>query len=588
MVNKKRRNKMKTKIFGLILALFAIVAVLASCGGDKGDDKPKPGPDGIVGNTEYDWPAGTEIIMQLGMNSSGKELPSGCKDYYSGENMQAQQPVHQSVRKRNNKAEVYAKVDVKYTYVGENDQGYGWGSSFKEIMAEVQTESKLSPDIYVNFAYDITCASIRNCFANLLSTDTADYAKGNHFRFVEDDYNPTVTNYFDANAGEGYFYAYMESLSLTPDSRLYCIGSNYTLDLVRAFYVIPVNVNLMATITDIQAAPAGDQDGDGDHDIKDFYALVQNGEYGWDYEALAGYATLCKSNTNTDNPNADIKDERIGFALGIGSGLSSSGILYTTDVEVLKWDETQGKYVYPATAGKLAALTNALNNLFANNRDSVCTVTAAECSAAGLTSGGEGEMMGIRYKFAQDGVLFGGIICVGALEETVYQNMRKDGSGFGVVPVPIFQDHKEAGDTYLTSIHNIARIATISRSSTEKSQCSAFLDYQSRNSAEILEDYYVNTLTAATGGLAGEYNAQMLTYIRNHVRTCFDKTFEDAIANYILDTDSNAYTYRWHHILMANNYEITNMDSMYLAYYETKQANLDKIYAQWNSLKPAN
>ncbi len=581
---------MKTKLLSLIIALIAVVAVLASCGkgnggGGNGGGGNNGGGGGAAGG--YDWPAGTEIIMQLGMNSSGKELPSGCKDYYSGENMQAQQPVHQSVRKRNSKAETEAKVDVKYTYVGENDQGYGWGSSYKEIMAEVQTESKLSPDIYVNFAYDITCASIRNCFANLLSTDKADYAKGNHFRFVEDDYNPSVTNYFDSNAGEGYFYSYMESLSLTPDTRLYCIGSNYTLDLVRAFYVIPVNVNLMATITDIQAAPAGDQDNDGDHDIKDFYALVQNGEYGWDYEALAGYATLCKSNTNSDNPNADIADERIGFALGIGSGLSSSGILYTTDVEVLKWDEEKGRYSYPATAGKLAALTDALYNLFTNNRDSICAVTANDCSIAGLTSSGEGEMLGIRYKFAEDGVLFGGVICVGALEDAVYQEMRKDGSGFGVVPVPIFQDHKIAGDTYLTSIHNIARIATISRSSTEKSQCSAFLDYQSRHSADILEDYYTNTLTAATGGLAGEYNAQMLTYIRNHVRTCFDKTFEDAIANYIMDTDDQAMTYRWHHILMANNYEISNMDSMYLAYYGLKEANLIKIYTQWNSLKAA-
>ena len=586
MVNKKRRNKMKTKLLGLIIAMVAVIAVLASCGGDNGGKGDGPKAD-VEPNEAYDWPAGTEIIMQLGMNSSGGELPSGCKQYYSGEDMQAQQNVHQSVRKRNTNAESYAKVDVKYTYVGESDNGYGWGESFKEIMSEVMTQSKLNPDIYVNFAYDITCASIRNCFANLLSTSTEDYAKGNHFRFVEDDYNPQVTNYFDSNAGEGYFYAYMESLSLTPDTRLYCIGSNYTLDLVRAFYVIPVNVNLMATITDL-SAPAGDRDNDGDHDIKDFYALVDDGNYGWDYEALAGYANLCKSDTNKDSPGADIKDEKIGFALGIGSGLTGSGVLYTTDVEILKWDENQGKYAYPTSAGKLKALADALNSLMADNRSSICTVTREQAQAAGYCNSSEGELVGIRNKFAQDGILFGGIICVGSLEDQAYQNMRKDGSGFGVVPVPIFQDHSIAGDRYLTSVHNIARIAAISRASTEKSQCSAFLDYQSRNSKTILEDYYKNTLTAATGGLAGSYNANMLTYIRNHVRTCFDKTFEDAIANYLSDDDTQAMEKRWHHILMTNEYEISNMDTMYIKYYEIKQENLDDIYAQWNSLKPAS
>ena len=570
---------MKTKIFSLIIAMIAVMALLASCGGDGGSGG---GGGGDQGDAKYNWNT-TEVIMELTMHSSSNELTSGTKRFYAGDDNQYQQDVDLDIRERNDTAMATTKVSMKYTYVGQQQESANsWGKNVGRILSEVQTGGSLAPDIYVNFAYDITCASIRGCFVNLLDTSTTTYEKGNWFRFNEADYNPVSADYFDAEAGEGYFWEYMKSLSLTPDTKLYCLGSNYTMDLVRAFYVVPVNVTLMNSINDVGNAPAGDQDGDTDHDIVDFYEFVWDN--GWDYDALAAYSKLVYVNENQATSTADIKDT-LGFVLGTGSGLTGSGVLYTTDLQILTYDAAQGKYVYPTSAGKLATLASNLNTLFTNGKTAgVATVTKADAVAAGIINDSQSELEAIRERFADDKVLFGGIICVGSLEDQVYQDMRAT-NGFGIVPVPLYQDHSVAGDEYLTSVHNISRIAAISTASTEKSQATAFLNYQSTNSAAILEQYYTDILAAAVGGVAGEANVDMLTYIRNHVRTCFDKTFEDAIANYIADTDGESMEKRWHHILMTNDYQIDNMSTLYLELYESKQAGLDEIYTQWNTLK---
>ncbi len=556
--------------------MMAVVALLASCGG--GPDGPDDGPGG---NAAYQWST-SDIIMEMTMHSSSNELTSGVKRFYAGDEVSAMDDVDNDIDTRNEAAVTDSKVNVTYTYVGtQQESANAWGANVGRILSEVQTGGTLAPDIYVNFAYDITCASIRGCFANLMTTDTSVYEYGNWFRFVQTDYNPGMSSYFDATAGEGYFWEYMKSLSLTPDTKLYALGSNYTMDLVRAFYVVPVNVTLMNSITEINKAPAGDQDLDGDHDIKDFYSFVWAN--GWDYDALAAYSAAIYKNDNNQVATADIKDT-LGFVLGTGSGLTGSGVLYTTDVEILHKNETTGKYEYPTSSPKLVALATNLNNLFQNGMNSgIATVTREEAVAAGVISSTQTELEAIRTRFAQDKVLFGGIICVGSLEDQVYQDMRAT-NGFGIVPVPLYQDHSVAGDEYLTSIHNIARIAAISAASTEKSQCTAFLNYQSTHSAEILEQYYTDILAAKVGGVAGDANKQMLTYIRNHVRTCFDKTFEDAIANYIADTNSNSMEQRWHHILMTNNYKISNMSTMYQELYADKQGGLDEIYTQWNTI----
>ncbi len=571
---------MKTKILCLLASLVLVIVMLASCdGGNKPDDGKKP--NGGNGEYNYNW-SETNLIMQLNMDDNKEELSSGTRRYYAGQDSTQSSDIDKSITDRNRAAQTAANVKLQYAYLNDNE-GYTWGTNVEHIQIKVKSGDEDAPDIYCNFAYDMTCAALRGCFANLLKED---YPNGNFFRFTADDYNPTSDNYFDAEKGEGYFYQYMESLSLSPESRIYCLASNYCTDIVRSFLVIPVNVKMInsldadAVANIIGTNGDGDLNDDGKVDVLDFYEYVWAGE--WTYDTLAKYSQHVYSNTSSASGGEDIGDT-LGFVLGKGSGLTPSGILYTSSVKIITKNPTTGAYQYGETNAGLDSLVAALYNLLQTN--GVTFATSSDFNTVlGYTP--ESELIGIRERFADNKILFGGIVCVGSLEDTTYQEMREE-LGFGVVPVPLYQKENVNGEKeeYLTLVHNVARIIGISYNSAKFSQCSAFLDYQSRNSADILDQYYNDQLTAATGGVAGENNAKMLTYIRNHVRDCFDKTCEDMIAENMLQEYGNAaYDYRWHDIIMDNNYQMSDFRTRYSSIYEKKKDWLQDLVDTWSGL----
>lgn len=585
---------MKTKLLCLLLVMIMVVSMLASCfgggstegegeedGTSENEGNKKPGGSGNnnqdTGITyPTDW-SKTTIKVKLTNHSNSSELTSGCKRYYAGADTAAFQEIDTNIRTRNQLATSKANVTTDWSWI-EDSEAKGWGANINDMVKDTTSGSSSGPDIYCNFAYDMTCAALRGCFSNLLATD---YANGNHFRFVDEDYNPSISeeDYFNSKAGEGYFYQYMESLSLTPKTQIYCLASNYTIDVMRAFLVVPVNVTLMNQIKVTESA-AGDRDNDKDHDIEDFYALVWD-NYSWDYTALAKYSNAIFQTGGTGPATTDIGDNRVGFAIGKGSGLSSSGILYTTSVKILE-KNNDGSFSYPKTNPDLDAFATALNNLFVDNASKgICVVTGEEGKA--VVPEAVSELDAIRIRFSKDNVLFGGIIMVGSLEDKVYQDMKAKG-GFGVVPVPLYRSHKESGDEYKTLVHNIARIMAISKATNKFAQCSAWLDYQSRSSELILEDYYTQQLTATVGGVAGDQNKEMLTYIRNHVNNCFDKTYEDAIANYMKETDPDATATRWHGMLMNNNYKYPSFAIVYESVLLKKQDYIQQVYTAWLTL----
>ncbi len=568
---------MKIKIFSLLLVLVMAISMLASCniggvtpGGDGG------GGDGGGEEVQVPWTK-TDLKISLTRNSNSDELSSGCYRYYAGGDPSAFAALDTKIRDRNNAAQRAANVKVSYTYIEDSDSSKGWGGNINDMVTETMGGSTSATDVYCNFAYDMTCAAIRGCFSNLLDKSQPN---GNYFRFTEADYKQALENvseedYFNSEIGEGYFYKYMESLSLTPATQIYCLASDYTLDVMRAFIVIPVNVELMNSIS-ITDSAAGDKNQDGSHDIQDFYEMVW--DKGWDYTALAKYSNAISQNSN-DDPNTDIGDERVGFALGTGSGLSPTGMLYTTSVKILN-KNADGSFSYPATNPALDEFNTAIKNLFfANKSLGVCVVD--KTAAQSVVTDAKTELIGIRTRFAQNHVLFGGTIMVGSLEEEVYQGMRTNGSGFGIVPVPLYRSNAESGDEYKTIVHNVARIVSISKATKNFAQCTAFLDYQSKNSDAILEEYYTVNLAAAVGG--GE-NEKMLNYIRNHVNDCFDKTYEDVIANYMEEKDPNASGTRWHGMLMKQNYQVGSFSSVYEGVLATKQGHINTVYNDWCKL----
>ena len=624
----KKEKNMKTKIISFLLAMIMVIGMLASCGetpdagnnggGNSGENGGNGGNDGDGGNggnnggdsgdenieteIEYNptWKK-TPINYELSLATDSGQFPAGTKRYYAGD-YDSTKILDQSIKDRNAAAAKAANVQVKFSYL-EDVKGNDWSASVDKIYKNSTTyNAGESIDIYCNFTYDLTCASVKNCFANLKSNSAATnttYGSGkNYFRFNEADYNFESENYFDSKVGEGYFYQYMLSLTLS-DDKVYVLGSNYCTDLVRAFHVVPVNIELMNTLED-KMLPKGYKDLEGNdivktadmNNIQYFYELVWNGH--WTYDTLAKFSNGIFSDTNTEVAegalgSSDIGDT-LGFAFASNGGLPPSGVLFTSTVTILDKvaisDERKAEIIadksdddkidlaayiagnnlvtYPETNSDLVAFADALNKLISDNASSGIAVVGT----------------GIRESFVAGTLLFGGVISLGSLEDADYQGLRT-GLGFGIVPMPVYQ----AGDDYQTFVHNNSRTIAIARMTTVFEQCAAYLDYVSRTSSEILEMYYTQELAQAVDSDTGsDDNARMLVYIRNHVRNVFDKTMEDIMADYNDSTDAQASLRRWHEILQRANYQISNMSTVYASNYPSKQGELKNIIAAWNSL----
>ena len=167
--------------------------------------------------------------------------------------------------------------------------------------------------------------------------------------------------------------------------------------------------------------------------------------------------------------------------------------------------------------------------------------------------------------------------------------MNKDGEGFGVVPVPLYRVNYEDEngatkvDQYLTQIHNVGKVIGISATSTKFTECSTFIDYQSTHSTQILNTYYDQKLQYTIAGGEKE-TVKMLQYIRQHVRSAFDKTFEDAISVYFSEVDADAKDWKWHDIIRATNFQCEDMATKYDKYYLKKQESLQKLVDQFNAV----
>lgn len=550
--------------------MLCAILLLGSCqmpgSGSTGGTRPV---------TDYDW-SETTLLFQMNKHSQNNELSSGCERYYAGETNKTEK-IDTLVDARNDASMAKAKVYVKYSYLEDNKKEYGWGENIQTIVTQAMAGGASAPDMYCNFAYDMTCAAIKGAFANLYSTkyDSNSNGKGeNYFRFTDDDYDPTIDNYFDSTAGEGYFVGYMNSLSLSPGEKAYCLASDYCTDLVRSFLVVPVNIQILNKVNVNTLPSVQDTTGDGTYGIEDFYTMVWNDE-NWTYDMVADISSCIAENINTDNDTDGAVShlgDILGFAAGASSGLTSSGLLYTTDVSIIDRETLS----YPKENPGLTEMATKLATLFENNKNAgVAVVSKADAEALGYS----GDLEGIRQEFAKGHILFGGVIAVGSLEDSVYQNMKAKG-GFGIAPVPLYTKASYT-NAYRTLVHNLARIVAISVTATDTFEmCTAFLNEQSMNSSDILNEYYNVNLAKVVSGDAGTWNVKMLVYIRNHVNDCFDKTFEDVIKDY----DQNGNNVAWHDYLMSLNYAAKELGTIYKSEADKKNSSFNKVKTAWSRL----
>ena len=593
---------MKNRIIALLMVMIMLVMCFASCDfgkkdpdkdidtehGDKGDDDKED-----EGRTDKPW-KNTKLIFQMTENSNSQELPSTCGRYLAGdiEGVEDISTIDQWVADRNDDALADANVTVEYQYLPDT-HNYSWGMNIDTIDSEVRSKEPGRPDMYCNFVYDMVAVSLKGSFANLLSTtmyeDGHELAGLNYFDFADD---PNLTD-----TGIGYMMDYMRSLTLSK-FKMYCLSSDYFTDMVRAFLVVPVNIGLLETLqtsgsynaetgkgdflADRETTYAADGSVEQNYTIEDFYKLVNDME--WNYENLAKFSEAIFSEGSEGDDSVDLRDT-VGFALGTGSGLPASGMLYTTSITIIDrvYDVDKGDYTYSypymvqqgegnnvsfvkgeGTHEELIAFCDNLSALF--KQKGVIAVKSSDTFGYGDT-----DLKAIRARFASNNVLFGGVICLGSLEYDEYKTMNgQGGSGYGIVPVPLYRtNYVDAAtgetlvDRYLTQIHNIGRIGAISYTTEKFAQCTAYLNYQSTHSTEILNEYYDYKLQYDVVGTGVKGNVEMLKYIRYNVRSSFDKAFEDALGKYYSATDDEAMKQQWHTMIKNNNYQLDNMAGYY-------------------------
>ena len=237
---------------------------------------------------------------------------------------------------------------------------------------------------------------------------------------------------------------------------------------------------------------------------------------------------------------------------------------------------------YVPASQSLFAFCDALTSLMSENKG-IISITNDQ---AGVYHPGD-ALLAIRNRFVNNRILFGGAICLGSLEYTDYRDME---DGFGVVPVPLYRTEDENGvpEKYMTQIHNIGRIGAINAKTTKFAKISAYLDYQSLNSTDILEEYYEVKLCGDVAG--GGAHKDMLIFIRSNVRTSFDKAFEDAIGYLFVnesvgaggngaDAVETSEDQKWHAIIKKAHFECDagQMSNAYLSYVEDKKGRLDSL-----------
>ena len=605
--NKKEKN-MKKRILCLLLVMIMLVSALSAltaCGGsgDGGDDdedlcanghtyttttgkcdvckkkcKHNYGDDKICDICSYekkddeseypevswaDQEKAVDLFFMMSKNSSGESLPSGCERYLAGEDRDASEQIDTDVWDRNSDAEYYTHVKLTYDYYADIPE-YTWGKCHDLIYKDVAAGGTGKPDMYCNFTYDMVGASIKGAFANLKNTELKG---GNYFSFLNEDYKDSLA----AGNDRGYMYDYMESVTLS-QTKMYLLASDYFTDMIRAFYVVPVNVALLESVG---MKITGDRNGDKKFTLDDFYLEVENKE--WTYDKVATYSQAVYKNTGSFSDAEDIEDI-LGWCSN-NAGFVAPGFVYSTDVTIINkvWDDKLGdyKYSYPVESTQLYDIFDAVTRL--HESTGVYCLTKNDTN---FTKYGSNDKLAIavRSRFCDNKILFGGIIMVGALEVDAYQQL-KGSSGFGVVPVPLYESvEKNPNIKYLTSIHNAARPGAISRNVGDKfAPCTAFLDYQSTHSTEILDAYYNRYLCVKVVDAGVEGTVRMLQYIRSNVRSAFDKTFEDALGIY----DSSIT--KWASKMALSDF-ICDIRQDYQSLADKKTEVLNKLYLAYFNL----
>ena len=504
----------------------------------------------------YYWEENQSILIEMNLASSGGELSALTKRYMAGmadEGQVLNTRVDQFVYDRNVAAITMTNMTVNYVFV--EDGVADWNKYHGKIENAVATPTEDTPDVYCGLAWDLGAASAKGCLTNLKSTTRG--AGNNYFTFNEDNYNAEFDD-------EGYFFELMTSMSPV-DDKMYLYASNYTLDVIRAIYCIPVSITLLQSLNlDGIEKAAGDfeynwdSDGDGKWTVDDFYDIVMTRNWTFDVLGLLGGAAYSNDSGEAE-PNFG---DTLGFVHDTYKGLPAAGVMFSNDIQFFtKTYNEEGTPVYTVndTNEDFITLVNEFGDVF-NHPGNIAGYEPP--------TGYEDMLQAIRSRFSEDKILFGGVINVGALDYTEYQGME---GGFGIVPIPLVDNTKE----YVSAIHNLARVMGIAKTSTKFEQVSAFLDYQALNSTGVMNEYYKILQYDTAGG--EQYNVAVLNILRNSLGDNSNQYLENQI--HIGPSGITVTIDRWSKFLQTTTFDPESLRSKYDASKANKNTALAELVA---------
>ena len=488
----------------------------------------------------YYWEENQSILIEMNLASSSKELTALTKRYMAGQANEGEvlnTRLDNLVYDRNTAAYTATNLTVEYVYV--EDGTYDWNKYHGPISNAIAAPTENTPDVYCGLAWDLGACAAKGDFVNLKSTTRGQ--GNNYFTFNEANYNAEFDD-------EGYFYELMSSMSPV-DDKMYLYASNYTLDVIRAIYCIPVSITLLESLSlDKIAEKAGDfeykwdSDEDGEWTVDDFYDIVLTNNWTFDMLGLLGGAAY-SNDSGEATPNFG---DTLGFVHDTYAGLPSAGVMFSNDIKF--FEKTYGEdgtpvYTVSDTNEDFITLVNEFGDVFNEPGNFAQYATPA---------GYDSMLQAIRTRFSEDKILFGGVINVGALDYTEYQSME---GGFGIVPIPLVDNTKE----YVSAIHNLARVMGIAKTSAKFEQISAFLDYQALNSNEVMSTYYSLLQYDTAGG--EQYNIAVLNILRNSLGDNSNQYLENQI--HTKPSGISVSIDRWSKFLQTTSFDPESLRSRY-------------------------
>ena len=506
----------------------------------------------------YYWEENQSILIEMNLDSSNGELTDLTKRYMAGmadEGQVLNSRLDQFVYDRNIAAYTATNMTVNYVFIEEGT--YTWNKYHGPISNAIAAPTEDTPDVYCGLAWDLGACAAKGDFVNLMSSSRGQ--GNNYFTFNEDNYNAEFDD-------EGYFYELMTSMSPV-DDKMYIYASNYSIDVIRAIYCIPVSITLLESLgldkiaeTDSAFNYKWDSDDNGVWNVDDFYDIVLTKNWTYDMLGILGGAVYSNDSESAE-PNLN---DTLGFVYDWYKGLQCAGVIFSNDIQLFeKTYNADGTPVYsvPDTNDAFIELVDEFGSIFNY---------AGNITMYNTPSGYNSVLEGIRGRFSEDKILFGGIITVGALDYAEYQGME---GGFGIVPVPLANNTKE----YVSAIHNIARVMGIAKTTTKFEQITAFLDYQALNSDEVMATYYSLLQYDTVGG--EQYNIAVLDILRNSLGDNSKQYLENQI--HTKPSGISVSIDRWSKFLYKETFDTEALRNQYnesISNKETALAELVAIY----------